>query len=81
MRGVARGRRAAAGATIEIPTGGVVVGIYADSPRLAAAAAQTVVPINEAGAPGAPLPARAARHRLRLDAAALAGPSPLRALR
>jgi hypothetical protein len=46
------------GRTIEIPTAGVVVGIYADSDHLAAHAASTIVPINEAGAPGAPLPAR-----------------------
>jgi hypothetical protein len=46
------------GQAIEIPTGGVVVGVYADSARLAAAAAQTLVPINELGTPGAQLPAR-----------------------
>jgi hypothetical protein len=46
------------GHTIEIATAGVVVGIYADSSRLAAAAARTIVPINEAGAPNLPLPAR-----------------------
>ena len=46
------------GATVEIPTADVVVGIYADSAPLAAAAAQTLVPINEAGAPGQTLPAR-----------------------
>jgi hypothetical protein len=49
---------AQAGRTIEIPTAGVVVGIYADSARLAAAAAQTAVPINEAATPGARLPVR-----------------------
>jgi hypothetical protein len=48
---------AQAGRTIELPTAGVVVGIYAVNARLAAAAAQTAVPINEAGVPGAPLPA------------------------
>lgn len=47
-----------AGNTIEIPTAGVVVGIYADSPGLARAAAATVVPINAAGVlPEAGLPA------------------------
>ncbi len=46
------------GATIEIPTAGVVVGVYAESASLARAAAQTLVPINEVGAPGARLPAR-----------------------
>jgi hypothetical protein len=49
---VARG-----GMTIEIPTGGVVVDIYAKDPRLAGAAARAIVPINAAGAPEAPLPA------------------------
>jgi hypothetical protein len=46
------------GRTIEIPTGGVVVGIYADRRHLAAAAARTIAPINQAGAPGDRLPAR-----------------------
>ncbi len=50
---VARGGR-----TIEIPTGGVVVDIYAQDPRVARAAAQTVVPINATGSPQAELPAR-----------------------
>ena len=45
------------GDTVEIPTGPVVVDIYAQSPRLAAAAAQTIVPINAIGEPQAPLPA------------------------
>jgi hypothetical protein len=42
--------------TIELPTAGVVVGIYADSPDLARAAAETAVPINDIGAPAASLP-------------------------
>jgi hypothetical protein len=46
---------ARAGRTIVLPTSGVVVDIYATSARSAAAAARTVVPINEAGSPGAPL--------------------------
>ena len=46
------------GRTIEIPTAGVVVSIYAQDPRLAGAAAQTIVPINGIGAPQAPLPGR-----------------------
>ncbi len=49
---------AQSGQTIEIPTAGVVVGIYAQAPGLAAAAARTVVPINEPGVPGAQLPGR-----------------------
>jgi len=44
------------GDTIEIPTAGVVVSIYANSPPLAANAAATIVPINEAGVPEARLP-------------------------
>ena len=44
------------GRTVVIPTGGVVVDIYANEPSLARAAAQTVVPINDPGAPDAPLP-------------------------
>jgi hypothetical protein len=43
--------------TIELPTAGVVVDIYANSPELARAAAETVVPINDVGAPAEPLPA------------------------
>ncbi len=57
VRGVAA-LVAQAGQTIEIPTGGVVVGIYASDPRMAGAAAQAIVPINAFGAPQAPLPAR-----------------------
>jgi hypothetical protein len=56
-----RGARAVVaqrGRAIAIPTGGVVVAIYALSPRLAVAAAQTAVPINASAEPGAPLPAR-----------------------
>jgi hypothetical protein len=47
---------AQAGDAIELATGGVVVGIYADGPRLAHAAAETIVPINAVGMPAAPLP-------------------------
>jgi hypothetical protein len=45
------------GRTIVIPTGNVVVDIYASSARLARAAASAVVPINAPGAPQAQLPA------------------------
>jgi hypothetical protein len=55
IRGVA-GMAAQADDTIELPTAGVVVGIYANTPRLARAAAETTVPINDAGAPAGPLP-------------------------
>jgi hypothetical protein len=45
------------GSTIVLPTGGVVVDVYAKDARLAAAAARALVPINSVGAPEAPLPA------------------------
>ncbi|HWF31468.1 MAG TPA: hypothetical protein VG188_02810 [Solirubrobacteraceae bacterium] len=69
------------GRTIEVPTGGVVVSIYANSARLAAAAAQTVVPINEAGVPGAPLPVRLRDTGFGSTPLPSQEPSPLRALR
>lgn len=56
LRGV-RATLANAGRAIVIPTGGVVLDIYAKSSQLALAAAQAMVPINSAGAPQAPLPA------------------------
>jgi len=56
VRGIAA-TAAQGGDTVEIPTGSVVVDIYARAPRVAAAAAQTVVPINAVGEPRAPLPA------------------------
>jgi len=46
------------GRTIVIPTGGVVVDIYARDRSLARAAAMMAVPINQLTAPGSPLPAR-----------------------
>ncbi len=46
------------GDTIEVPTAGVVVSVHATTPALARRAAQTIVPINQPGAPQAPLPAR-----------------------
>ncbi len=68
------------GRTIEIPTAGVVVGVYANSSRLAAAAARTVVAINEAGAPQAPLPARLPDTGFGSTPLPSQVPSPLRAL-
>ncbi|HWX74260.1 MAG TPA: hypothetical protein VNZ05_03075 [Solirubrobacteraceae bacterium] len=53
----ARGVLTPDGHTIVLATGRVIVGIYALSASLAAAAAQTAVPINDVGAPGAALPA------------------------
>lgn len=47
---------AQASRTLVIPTGTVVVDIYADSATLARAAAQTMVTINAAQLPGTPLP-------------------------
>jgi hypothetical protein len=67
--------------TVEIATGGVVVGIYANTPRLAAAAAQTIVPINEAGAPGDRLAARLPDTGFGQTPLPSQVPSPLRALR
>jgi hypothetical protein len=69
------------GRTIEIPTGRVVVSLYADSARLASAAAKTVVPINEAGVPGAPLPARLPDTGFGSTPLPSQEPSPLRTLR
>jgi hypothetical protein len=48
---------AQAGATLAIPTGPVVVSVYARNPPLARRAASTMAPLNEAGLPQAPLPA------------------------
>jgi hypothetical protein len=55
VRGV-RGTAAQGGRTIEVPTGGVIVDIYADSAALAQAAAEAMATINAAQLPGAPLP-------------------------
>lgn len=45
------------GRTIELATGAVVIDIYASSPPLARAAAQTMVPVNRLAVPGSRLPA------------------------
>jgi hypothetical protein len=47
-----------AGRVITIPTGPVVVNIFARDPALALAAAQQIVAINRPGSPGETLPAR-----------------------
>ncbi len=57
LRG-ARGVLTQGGASIAIPTGEVVVSIFASSPALALAAAHTMVPINRIAVPGGPLPPR-----------------------
>jgi hypothetical protein len=54
IRGV-HAELAQGGDTLVIPTAGVVLDVYATSPAIAAAAARTAVPINEAGSPDAPL--------------------------
>lgn len=54
VRGV-RGRSALGGRALSLPTGGVVVDLYADKPALARAAAEAMVTINALGLPGAPL--------------------------
>jgi hypothetical protein len=69
------------GRTIAIATGGVVVSVYADSASLARAAARTIVPINEVGEPGAPLPARLPDTGFASTPLPSQVPSPLRALR
>jgi hypothetical protein len=69
------------GRTIAIPTGGVVVSVYAQSARLAAVAAQTLVPINEVGEPGGALPARLPDTGFGSTPLPSQVPSPLRALR
>jgi hypothetical protein len=56
LRGVS-GLSAQDGRTIVLPTGGVVIAIYALDRGVAAAAAQAVTPINSPGAPGDALPA------------------------
>ena len=69
------------GRTIEIPTAGVIVGIFAESPRLAAAAARMIVPINEVGAPEARLPGRLPDTGFAETPLPSQVPAPLRSLR
>lgn len=68
------------GHTVEIATGGVVVGVYAHTARLASTAAQTLVPINDVGVPGAQLPARLPDSGFGSTPLPSQVPSPLRAL-
>lgn len=56
LRG-ARASVAHGGATLAIPTGGVVVSVYARNASLARSAATTMAPLNKVGLPRAPLPA------------------------
>jgi len=69
------------GDTVEMATGPVVVDIYARTPRVAAAAAQTVVPINTSGEPQAPLPARLSATGFAEEPLPAQMPPPLRPLR
>lgn len=80
LRGV-RAVLAERGRTIAIPTGGVVVSVHAVSARLAGAAAHTLVPINEVGEPGAPLPARLPDTGFGSTPLPSQVPSPLRTMR
>jgi hypothetical protein len=80
LRGV-RGYLAAGGGTISIATGGVVLDIYAHTPALARAAAQTAVPINAPGAPGEPLAPTLPNTGFGERPLPSQTPSPLRAVR
>ena len=55
VRGV-RASSALGGKALALPTGGVVVDLYANSPTLAHAAAEAMVRIDTPSLPGAPLP-------------------------
>jgi hypothetical protein len=80
LRGVAA-VLASGGRTIEIPTAGVIVSIYALRPALARAAAMTAVPINASGAPGGSLPAPVRDTGFAETPLPSQLPSPLRPLR
>jgi len=80
VRGVAA-VLAQGGDTVEIATGAVVVDVYARAPRVAAAAAQTIVPINATGEPQAPLPAKMPNSGFAETPLPAQMPSPLRTLR
>jgi hypothetical protein len=72
--------QARGGRTILIPTAAVVVEISARDARLARAAADTIVPINEPGAPGAALPAARPDSGFGATPVPSQTPSPLRPL-
>lgn len=55
IRGV-RAYASSRGATLAIPTGGIVVSVYARDRALALRTAATMVPLNKVGEPGAALP-------------------------
>jgi hypothetical protein len=79
IRGVAA-TIAQGGRTVAIATAGVVVDIYALDARVAQAAALTLVPINAAGAPEAPLPAALANTGFGEMPLPAQAPPPLRPL-
>jgi hypothetical protein len=80
IRGV-RAQLANGGRAIVIATGNVVLDIYAHTPQLALAAAQATVPINVAGAPEGPLPARLANSGFGEAPLSFQRPAPPRPLR
>ncbi len=79
IRGV-HAELAQGGDTLVIATAGVVVDVYATSPAIAAAAARTAVPINEAASPDAPLPPALPNSGFGETPLADQVPSPLRKL-
>ena len=68
------------GRTLLIPTGNVVVDVFAADPGLARAAARTLVAINAPGGPGAPLPAARQTNAYSGRPFSTQVPSPLRPL-
>ncbi len=80
LRGVP-GYLAAQGKAISIPTGAVVLDIYAHKPALGRAAAQRAVPINSPGSPGEPLSAPLPDTGFGERPLPSQTPSPLRAVR
>jgi hypothetical protein len=72
---------AQAGDTIVIATAGVVLSVYAESPRMAADAAATAVPLNEVAVPQGRLPAPLPDTGFGDMPLPVQQPSPLRALR
>jgi len=69
------------GRTIEIPTGRVIVDIYAQSPRVASAAAETIVPINAVGPPSSALPPRLPVSEFAQQPLPVQMPAPLHSMR
>ncbi len=67
--------------TIELPTAGVILAIYADDSNLAHSAAERAVPINELGAPAAMLPSPLPDTGFADQPLPGQTPNPLRALR